>query len=225
MIIKKIIFLLSAILLISTPAHAFEDWGEELQPQEEVKGTITLQEEFLDGDILKISAYTNDMLTPVLGIAFHLVFNSDQLSFLRYTPGNFLESGGDPFYLVQNKESKIFFGQTLRRDDAFPIGSGLIAEFYFQIITSSDYTFEFKNNVISTLDVIRQDLDNIIWESLFIPKDKKSIMTTPMTVQASVLPAFKNSTTPFLLIIPLIILIVLISTVLLIKKQKQKRSL
>ena len=69
-------------------------------------GEIALESEFLDGDLLKISAVAGDMMQPVLGIAFNLNFDGENLDFLKYEPGEFLERGGDPFYLVKDEENK-----------------------------------------------------------------------------------------------------------------------
>ena len=109
------------------------NFDENLDPNEyglseEITGSVYLTQEFLDGDILKISVFARDMAMPVLGLAFHLKYETNKLQFLKYEPGEFLERGGDPFYLVQNSEEKseIIFGETLRRNDSFHLGEGLI---------------------------------------------------------------------------------------------------
>ena len=65
---------------------------------------VFMTSEFLDSDLLKISVNTADIEQPVLGLAFHLSFDPQKLHFLRYDPGEFLETGGDPFYLVALSE-------------------------------------------------------------------------------------------------------------------------
>lgn len=153
--------------------------SEETENPEEtgltLAGKVFLSGEFLDHDILKISALAEGMQTPVLGLAFHLKYDDKKLNFLRYDPGNFLERGGDPFYLVSNSAAEVIFGETLRRDDSFPIDGGDIAYFYFQEIDPSQekYTFEFINGVVSTLDVVRQDISGIAFEGFTL--DKNSI--------------------------------------------------
>lgn len=144
----------------------------------EIIGTVAMSHEFLDGDILKISVYARDMVMPILGLAFHLNYDGEKIKFLKYEPGEFLEIGGDPFYLVQNDEQKneIVFGETLRRNDNFPLGEGLIVDFYFQIFERKAMNFEFKNGVVSTLDVVRQDINEIIWENLSLDKNGKRIV-------------------------------------------------
>jgi len=138
-------------------------------------GKVFLSGEFLDHDILKISALAAGMQTPVLGLAFHLKYDTEKLDFLRYDPGNFLERGGDPFYLVSNSSpsAEVIFGETLRRDDSFPIDGGDIAYFYFQEINPSQekYNFEFSNGVVSTLDTVRQDISGIAFEGLVLDKN------------------------------------------------------
>jgi len=134
---------------------------------------IFLSGEFLDHDIVKISAIASNMQTPVLGLAFHLKYDAAGLSFLRYDPGNFLEKGGDPFYLVSNSADRLIFGETLRRNDSFPIGGGEVAYFYFQEIDPSQekYVFEFTNGVVSTVDTVRQDISGIVFAGLTLDKN------------------------------------------------------
>lgn len=136
-------------------------------------GRVFMNAEFLDGDILKISVLASDMISPVLGIAFYLAYDGDKLAFLRYEPGQFLERGGDPFYLVQNNDvgKKIIFGETLRRDDSFPVGGDGIVDFYFQILVDEEFDFLFERGVISTLDVVRQDIAPILWEDLLVGRE------------------------------------------------------
>ncbi|MDA1060331.1 MAG: hypothetical protein O3B47_00895 [bacterium] len=165
---KKILLLLLMLLSFDT-AWALGD--------DEMMGKVIMDSEFLDGDILKISVIAQDMLTPVLGLAFHLDFDEENLSFLRYDPGDFLERGGDPFYLVTKDLSgdKLFFGETLRRDDGFPVGEGIITDFYFQILDKRAFYFSFENGVISTLDTVRQDIDKIVWEDLYLDENGEMI--------------------------------------------------
>jgi len=142
-----------------------------------LSGIIYAEGEFLDGDLLKISIFAQDISAPVLGTAFHFSYNTENLDFLKYEPGDFLEQGGDPFYLVKNfkDEREIVFGQTLRGNDSFPVGSGKIVDFYYQVISEENLTFEFKNGVISTIDTVRQDLSNIEWKNFDLSTEEKNI--------------------------------------------------
>ncbi|MBU4124664.1 MAG: hypothetical protein KKI14_04340 [Nanoarchaeota archaeon] len=143
-------------------------------------GKVFLEGRFLDHDILEISVEIADIQTPVLGTAFHLKYDSGLLSFLRYDPGEFLERGGDPFYLVTavkdalgQETGEVVYGETLRRNDEFPVGEGGLAEFYFQQLDPSVdvYEFDFGNGVVSTLDVVRQDIDHVEFENLVLDRD------------------------------------------------------
>ncbi len=139
-----------------------------------------MEGEFLNGDLLRISVIAEDVEAPVLGISFYLKYESENVSFLKYEPGEFLERGGDPFYLVQNKElvEKIIFGETLRRNDAFPIGGGKVADFYFQILNEGEFNFLFEKGIVSTLNHVRQDLDLISWEDLSLGReDEDSVIS------------------------------------------------
>lgn len=153
----------------------------------ESNGVVALSGEFLDGNILKISAEAKELSVPVTGIAFHLNFEKEKLSFLKYEPGEFLEKGGDPFYLVTQKEGEIIFGETLRRDDRFPVGGDKIADFYFQISEGKIFNFAFERGVVSLTDVVRQDLEEISWENFQIEKKSKNLIadyTKNLTIDA-----------------------------------------
>jgi hypothetical protein len=127
------------------------------------------------------------MSTPVLGLAFHLNYDGDKIKFLKYEPGDFLEEGGDPFYLVQNdaKKNEIIFGETLRRDDKFPTGGGKVADFYFQISKRGTMNFNFKQSAVSTLDTVRQDIDKIVWNDLSLDKNGKKITDEILSLNLS----------------------------------------
>lgn len=154
-----------------------------LQPMSlEPPSSISIFSQFLDHDIIKIEVTAKGMETPVLGIAFHLKFDPTLLAFLKYEPGTFLELGGDPFYIVQNKmsESKdelgqIYFGSTLRRNDNFPVGEGSIANFYFQELDAENTKYEFKFEAVSvsTLDITRQDIDKIQFIDAIFDKNEE----------------------------------------------------
>lgn len=162
---RKFSLLLISFLLLSQQASAIEaDTIQEQPDQPAYSGHVFTETEFLDGNILKLSINASEMVSPVLGIAFHLLY-SEKLVFLKYDPGNFLERGGDPFYLVKNDDysKKIIFGETLRREDSFPVGDGTVADFYFQILEKGDFNFAFESGTISTMDSTRQDIDLINW--------------------------------------------------------------
>lgn len=190
---KKILFIggitlvlaaMSLTYLKTTFGATIEGWDEDMsvgveesETVSDSKGIIDMQAEPLDHDILKISVMSIDMSTPVLGMAFHLNYDGEKIKFLKYEPGDFLEQGGDPFYLVQNeaKKNEIIFGETLRRDDKFPTGRGKIADFYFQIVKREPLNFNFKQGAVSTLDTVRQDIDKIVWNDLSLDKNGKKI--------------------------------------------------
>lgn len=174
----KKLFLLGLILssffgAASTEA-AEEDWFGFL---EEPLGEVQMRGIFLDGEVLEIEVLAKDMQKPILGTAFHLKYPADRLSFLKYEPGDFLERGGDPIYLVTDKGGVIVFGQTLKREDSFPVGDGVIGKFYFEIAGKRDFLFEFENGVVSTLETVRQDLDMIKWFNLHIDEEKQTLIS------------------------------------------------
>jgi len=132
-------------------------------------GRVYIEIEHLDHDILKATVKCEEIETPVLGLAFHLEYQKDLLHFLRYDPGNFLEQGGDPFYIVSDNSGAVIFGETLRRDDSFPFGGGNVVSIYFQKDSSynekSIIELNFKNGVVSGMDSTRQDIDQINFEN------------------------------------------------------------
>lgn len=175
----RIIIILAVFLIYSAQATAFFDWSDEdavTGPADfsgNYSGKVSLNYEFLEEDVLKISVEADDMIVPVLGMAFHLKYPSLSLKFIKYEPGDFLERGGDPLYLVQDDQSfaAVVFGETLRRTDSFPTGKGKIADFYFQIVDGEEFEFYFDRAVVSTLDTVRQDIDRIDWVGIRVEKD------------------------------------------------------
>lgn len=176
----KIVTLIAVFLIYSAPSYAFFDWTDEdaISAEQEFEGNyagkVSMNYEFLDEDILKISVQADDMIVPVLGVAFHLQYQTLNLQFLKYEPGDFLERGGDPFYLVQDDSaySRVVFGETLKRSDSFPTGSGKVVDIYFQVLSGNEFEFSFVNAVVSNLDTVRQDIDRIEWVDLKIEKEE-----------------------------------------------------
>ncbi len=161
--------------LASVHGQTFAAEGSLLSEEEKIMGRVFMKAEILEKDILKISVMAADMQSPILGTAFHLNYEGDRLKFLRYDPGEFLERGGDPVYLVKDYPEKenLVFGETLRRDDSFPAGGGEIASFYFQITGEKKFVFSFQDGVVSTMNTVRQDLDRIVWEDFSFDENAK----------------------------------------------------
>lgn len=215
---KKIIIFFTLFLILSAPTMA----QEELENM----GRIELSAELLETDILKVTVSTKDIIKPVLGVAFALNYEKENLKFLKYIPENFLELGGDPIYMVQDdqEKQKIIFGETLRRDDVFPVGGGDLATLFFQIINGDQYILEFQNGVISTLDIVRQDLDNIVWENAVFTKNKLTISKEKFTTEYS-----QNNIelkTKLLIVLGIIIIPILLGSIitfLIISKRKNPK--
>lgn len=189
---KKIVLFIGVVVFFAfagvAQAEELEWWeGEEVgvfEEEEEVvsNGLVFLEGRELNHDILEITVVISEIQTPVLGMAFHLGYDPSLLSFLRYDPGGFFEGGGNPFYLVSSlrdplgeESGELVFGETLRRNDSFPIGEGDVAVFYFQELEPSRfdegevvYEFGFENGVVSTLDTVRQDIDHIEFVDLVL---------------------------------------------------------
>jgi hypothetical protein len=141
--------------------------------EEDYFGEMVMSAEFLEEELMKITIIAEDMKFPVLGIAFHLKYEKDKLMFLKYLPGEFLEKGGNPFYMVKDlrDQSKIIFGETLKHNDKFPVGSGEVTEIYFQILSGNEWELQFDRGVVSGANTVRQDIDKILWKDLWVSKN------------------------------------------------------
>lgn len=152
-----------------------------------LNGKIFIENFFLDDNNLKISVYAKDVFLPVIGISFHLKYDGEKISFTKYEAGDFLESGGKPFYLVKNstEKNKIYFGATLKKGDLFPTNGGKVVDFYFQIyesaktyesginptigqnvsINESTTLFSFSNGNVSTMNNGAEKVKNVKFEN------------------------------------------------------------
>ena len=168
------IFLILALYPRLAEATTEEDWFGFL---EEPLGKMEMKGTFLENDLLLIEVVAKEMQKPILGTAFHLKYPADKLKFLKYEPGDFLERGGDPIYLVTDKGAEIIFGQTLKREDSFPVGNGVVTKFYFETHGAKDFLLEFENGVVSTMETVRQDLYMIKWFNLHIDEKKQTLIS------------------------------------------------
>ncbi len=111
-------------------------------------GRIFIEKNFIDDSSLKISVYAEDVFLPVIGVSFHLKYESKKVSFVKYEAGDFLEAGGKPFYLVKDsrEKNKIYFGETLKKGDSFPAQGGKIVDFYFKISEYPNYETTGESN-------------------------------------------------------------------------------
>ncbi len=193
---KKILLLFLALSLCFTSVANAE---------ESYLGKVQMEGEFISSDVIKLTIKIADLSEGIIGGAFNLLYPSDDLLFLRYDPGTFLEQGGDPLYLVKNTDGKIFAGITLRRNDSFPDGEGVLLTFYFQLNSGDNFDFTFDNGVLSTLKEVRQDLEKISWESLTMKRgDGDKVVYSSNAgggYQASILSFGSGTSLKFLLLV------------------------
>jgi len=156
----------------------------EITNNEESAVKVSMEDQYLNGDILKISVEVEELKEGVIGAAFHLEFDDEKLEFLKYEPGTFLEQGGDPFYMVTVEEGAVVFGSTLRRDDEFPSGSGSLVFFFFQIEKEDKFAFNFSRGTLSTVNSIRQDLASVEWVNLLSERSEQQ--ETPVQISTDV---------------------------------------
>ncbi|MCK9186739.1 cohesin domain-containing protein [Candidatus Gracilibacteria bacterium] len=142
-------------------------------------GRIFIEKNFIDDNSFKISVYAEDVFSPVIGVSFHLKYDAKKISFVEYKAGDFLEAGGEPFYLVKNspEKNKIYFGATLKKGDSFPTQGGKIVDFYFKIpeytmadqayadAENSKILFSFSNGNVSAMDNGAEKIKNIKFEN------------------------------------------------------------
>lgn len=163
---KKFLMILSLLLLPLQNVSA-ETWEDYL-------GTVRMEAKYVNPDLIELNVYVEEMIKPVLGMAFHLNYDAEKLDFLRYEPGEFMEKGGDPIYLVSNhSDGKLVFGETLKRNDSFPVGTGKLVKIYFEIEDGDQFEFVFQHGVVSTLEEVRQDIDLIDWQDLKVDQQKQ----------------------------------------------------
>lgn len=159
-------------------ANAFTEYQNR---KAENNGRVKIVTGDMGNGTMKVSVQTEDMQIPVLGFSFIFDYPDDALRFIKYERGDFLERGGEPFYMVEESNKvngkndrgngEIVFGSTLKRGDTFPIGDGNIVDFYFKIsdpiFDTAGLNFKFKNPIASTLlNATRQDINKIEWVSM-----------------------------------------------------------
>jgi len=129
--------------------------------------SISIQETAVDENYLEVKVVANDIKDELLGVAFNLEFDEENLRYESYAYGNFFEQSGEPIYLCSMKkgfDGLLVCGITLRREQNLVLGSGNIVSFYFEILSDDkDWEkFNFINSYASTLkDGERFDIEDI----------------------------------------------------------------
>ncbi|MBI4975145.1 hypothetical protein HZC20_00560 [Candidatus Peregrinibacteria bacterium] len=221
---KYILLFILFFLIYSFNAFAkAPDESDRLIDALEPAGKIYMQQEKIDKDIFKISVLAQDFAEPVLGLSFHLIYENDKASFLRYEPGDFLEKGGDPIYLVKNNSTNhsIIFGETLRKNDNFPVGKGIIAYFYFQVLDNSEnLLLKFYNGSVSGIDSTKQDIKHIYWQNLDL-----NLKENPLNYSSlSVIDSYEKLSLPYKVLVVFVFCFSLISAYFLAKNHRKKRA-
>jgi len=132
------------------------------------KGEIRLESHDLMDGRVKVDVIVDDVEKPLLGLAFHLVFNGDVAKYLDYKAGELLESGGDdPIYLVRGEEGEVVVGASLKRGDVLPSVDGRVISLLFDVDGDiEDLGFRFEKTVISSLEAEKRvDLEDVEWGS------------------------------------------------------------
>ncbi len=170
LIISPSVFAKNANIAHANAESILREWGitDIENTNNENISKIFLNHEVLEEGLLKIFVQIESITNSLIGASFNLYFDNEKLSFLNYLPGSFFEQGGDPIYLITQKESKIIFGETLLKDDEFPLGEGTLVELVFQILDAPPYEFSFEKGVLASSETVLQDLIEVKWENLEI---------------------------------------------------------
>ncbi len=90
---------------------------------------------------------------PILGTAFHVIYDAQYLEYQSYSAGDFFEQNQqEPIYLIKNEEGKIYSGISLRRDQTMVSGEGTLVYLYFKPIKEGKTILNFEKTHLSTLE-------------------------------------------------------------------------
>ncbi len=137
--------------------------SEEIQ---DISSKMYLETHEIEPDILEIKILSDNILEPILGVAFDFTYDPSTLEYQRYQHGSFFEQSALPIYLVsrsENQEGALIVGISLRRGDTLPQGSGHFISFYFRILHSGRSAFQFQNVSIASLDIKKHNVENVPW--------------------------------------------------------------
>lgn len=130
--------------------------------QEKVYLTVLPHEQ----NLIEVQIFGKDILSPILGLAFDLNFDNQLLAYAKYQPGSFLETGGQPIYLISqatDQSGRLIVGLSLKRGDSLPKGSGQFMSIFFKILKSGQSSMQFSNVSLASLDIQKKNLDNVSW--------------------------------------------------------------
>lgn len=149
----------------------------------------------------------------ILGTAFHFKYDPDILLYQSYDKGNFFEqNNGEPIYLVKDINGEIYVGISLRRDQQMATNDGNLIKLHFQPLHAGKTEFNFKNELLSTLE----------------NGQRKNIQAEWQSQKFGVNNVFQPQN-DFLLLISICVLFVLCLTIaavyILVKKRKNRKNL
>jgi hypothetical protein len=116
-----------------------------------------------------VSIVAEDLKVPFFGTAFHINYNPQNYIYDHFTLGDFFSSDDDPLVLVNQKDSKIIVGISLKRGQLLTKSEGTLLKLYFKndspsALLNPNNDFSFSNAIFSTFDKQkgeRQDIQNI----------------------------------------------------------------
>lgn len=121
---------------------------------------------FKHPETIEVKVWAKNINQPILGIAFDLQFDQNIASYEKYSPGNFLEQGGTPIYLIsptKNNPGTLVVGISLRRGDSLPQGSGQLISFFFKPKKSGQSALSFHNVSLASLDIKKRTIEDVNW--------------------------------------------------------------
>jgi hypothetical protein len=152
---KKKILLISFLFSVLIISAYFFISGLNLFGFSNQNNSIMFKETKIDNDQVEVKVLANNLKDEILGAAFNIEYDNENLSYNNFSPGEFFEQGGEPIYLCSPKKNKpglIVCGITLKRGDKLQKGSGTLISLYFKIKSNNWDDFMFENTSVSPKD-------------------------------------------------------------------------
>ena len=125
-------------------------------------GTISLSHHD-DSNFHIVSVNAQNLRFPFFGTAFHIHFDSNDYSYDHFTLGDYFTTEDSPLVLINEGQGKIIVGISLKRGEVINKPEGTILKLYFKNHSgnSGNQNFKFSNEVFSTFNGKRVDIENI----------------------------------------------------------------
>lgn len=125
-------------------------------------GKIFLTHEISD-NFHVVSVNAAELKAPFFGTAFHVHYDSEDLTYDHFTLGDYFASDNSPLVLVNesDEKGKVVVGISMKRGSLIEKSDGILLKLYFKGGTSNEPDFAFSNTVFSTFENGRKDIDGV----------------------------------------------------------------